>query len=192
MRYCLLIACPLLLVVTACGSRTTADEQTAAADAQATATATPAAVGTAQAELPLTAQAFVDAAAASDKFEIESARIVQGAGPGQPLAAFTQMMLRDHQASTTALKTAANAAGGTAFPDEQKLTPEQEANLAALRSAGPEMGKLYVRQQVAAHEQALAVLKTYGASGDNQALMAFANKTAPIVAHHLDEVRKLQ
>ena len=193
MRTTLLIACPLVLGLAACNSNKTADERSAAADAEATATATAAAVGAngAATQLPLTAQAFIDAAAASDIFEIESARIVQGTGPGQPLTAFTQMMLRDHQASSEQLKEAANAGGGTAFPDQQKMTDEQKDNLEALRSAGSEMGKLYLTQQVTAHEKALAVLRNYAASGDNQALMAFAAKAVPTVSRHLDEVKKL-
>jgi putative membrane protein len=191
MRPCLAIISPIVFGLAACGSNS-ADQQAPAADPEATATAIPAAVGSQTAQLPLTAQAFVDAVSASDKFEIESARIVQGTGPGQPLTAFTQMMLRDHQTSTNELKKAANFAGGPAFPDDQKLTAEQEANLAALRSAGPELGTLYLRQQVAAHEKTLAVLKTYAASGDNQTLMGFATKMIPIVSHHLAEVRALK
>lgn len=191
MRRSYLLAMPLMLGVISCNSNTTADEKTAAADPQATATATPAAVGTtgAVAQLPLTAQAFVDAAAGSDWFEIESSRIMQGAGPAQPLTAYTQMMLRDHQASSNKLKKAANDAKAT--PDQQKMTAEQKANLDALREAGPEMAKLYLSQQVAAHEKTLAVLQNYAASGDNQALMAYASQAVPIVTHHLAEAKKL-
>lgn len=191
MRRSYLLALPLMFSAISCNSSTTADERTAAADPQATATATPAAIGTAGAvaQLPLTAQAFVDAAAGSDWFEIESSRIMQGAGAARPLAAFTQMMLRDHQASSNKLKQAANNADAT--PDQQKMTAEQKANLEALREAGPEMAKLYLSQQVAAHEKTLAILNNYAASGDNQALMAYAREAAPIVAHHLQEVKKL-
>lgn len=189
MQRCLVI-CPILVVLAACGSKTTADKQAAAADPQATATASTAAVGGANAQLPLTAQAFIDAVSASDKFEIESARIVQGAGLGQPLTALTEMMLREHQVSTNALRVASNKASGTTF-DDQRLTDEQKTDLAALRDASPQKAALYKRQQVAAHQKALAVLKTYAASGDNPALMAFATKTVPVIAHHLAEVQKL-
>jgi putative membrane protein len=194
MRF-LAISAPLLVALAACGSKTTADKAVAAADPQATATASMASAGTSGAaegaQLPLTAQAFVDAVSASDKFEIESARIVQGSGPGQPLTAFTQMMLRDHQASTNNLKAAANAAGGSVFPDDQKLNAEQESNLAQLRSAGAELGTLYIHQREAAHRKILAILKTYAASGDSQPLMKFANEAIPVVSHHLQEVQRL-
>lgn len=182
---------PLVVTLAACGSGTT-DQQTAAADPQATASAAVSAVGHKNIALPLTAQAFVDAASASNRFEIESARIVQGSGPGQPLTAFTQMMLRDHQAANDELKKAANFSGGPAFSDEQEMTDEQKANLAALRSAGADLGAMYLRQQIAAHEQTLAILKTYAASGDNPALMAFATKAIPVVSHHLDQARALK
>jgi putative membrane protein len=189
----------LLLAATAClagcGSKT-ADAIKAAADPQATATASQAASAetgaAANAQLPLTAQAFIDAVSASDKFEIESSRIVQGAGPAEPLRSFTQMMLRDHQTSTNELRKAANLANDAAFPDDQKLTAEQESSLAALRNAGGEMASLYARQQVAAHEKTLAILKTYAASGDKQPLMRFAEKAIPIVTHHLEQARTLK
>lgn len=192
MRLSFAIISPLVFGLAACGSNSGDQQQASAADPEATATVATATVGSQTAKLPLTAQAFVDAISASDKFEIESARIVQGTGPGQPLTAFTQMMLREHQASTNELKKTANFAGGPAFPDDQKLSEEQEANLAALRSAGPELATLYVRQQIAAHEQTLAILRTYAASGDNQALMGFATKAIPIVSHHLETARALK
>jgi putative membrane protein len=191
MRLCLAIISPLVFSLAACGSKS-ADQKSPAADPEATATAATATVGSQTAKLPLTAQAFVDAMSASDKFEIQSARIVQGTGPGQPLTGFTQMMLREHQVSTNELRKTANFAGGRAFPDDQKLSEEQEANLDALRSAGPELAKIYINQEIAAHEQTLAILKTYAASGDNQALMAYATKAIPIISHHLDAARALK
>lgn len=66
---------PLVVVLAACGYGTT-DQQTAAANPEATANAAVATVGQKNIALPLTAQAFVDAASASNRFEIESARIV--------------------------------------------------------------------------------------------------------------------
>ena len=192
MRLPLAITGPLVFGLAACGSNSSEQQQASSADPEATATAATATVGSQTAKLPLTTQAFVDAMSAGDKFEIESARIVQATGPGQPLTGFTQMMLRDHQASTNELKKTANFASGPAFPDDQKLSEEQEANLAALRSAGPEMAALYVRQQIAAHEQTLAILRTYAASGDNRALMGFAAKAIPIVSHHLEAARALK
>ncbi len=190
MRQCYIIVCPLLLAVAACGPKTTADEQTAAADPSATATASTAAVAGKNAQLPLTAQAFIDAVNAGDKFEIESARIMQATGPGQPLTAFTQMMLRDHQTSTRELRQAANQADD-ANVDDQKLTAEQDANLAALRGSGAQMPALYKRQQLEAHQQMLAILQNYATSGDNPALMAFATKAIPVVSHHLEATQKL-
>ena len=190
MRHRYLVICSLMLATAACGTKNAANEQTAGADPEATATASTAAIGGETSQLPLTAQAFIDAVSASDKFEIESARIVQATGPGQPLTGFTQMMLRDHQNSTNELRAASNQAGGAQF-DDQKLTDEQKADLAALRGSGARMAALYKRQQVTAHQKALAVLKTYAGSGDNQALMTFAGKAIPIVSHHLEEVQKL-
>ncbi|GAB7258335.1 DUF4142 domain-containing protein, partial [Polaribacter sp. OB-PA-B3] len=72
------------------------------------------------------------------------------------------------------------------------MTAEQQAQLAELKAAAPQqMPAIYARQQVAAHEKALAMLQTYAQSGDAKPLMDFAGKTAQVVSHHLEEARRL-
>jgi putative membrane protein len=191
-----LILAPLL-VMTACGSR---DENpqappTTAADEQAASTSTvgTGASGAAQgAAMPLTGQAFADAIAASDRFELESARAVQSANPEGTTRSFAQMMIRDHQKSSDELRKTTSQVDKVTLDETPAMTAEQQAQLAELKAAAPQqMPAIYARQQVAAHEKALAMLQTYAQSGDAKPLMDFAGKTAQVVSHHLEEARRL-
>ena len=146
----------------------------------------------ASATLPLTAQAFVDTAASSDLYEMGAAKLADAGDHPTAVRSFAQMMMRDHAASSAALKTAVSETTGGVQIDAQKLMPEHQAMLNELKSAAPTtFAQVYARQQVAAHEKTLAVLDTYANSGDSKPLMAFAAKTAPIVRAHLEAARKL-
>lgn len=191
-----LILAPLL-VMTACGSRdenpqasptTVADEQAASTSTVAT-DASGAARGAAT---PLTGQAFADAIGASDRFELESARAVQSANPEGTTRSFAQMMIRDHQKSSDELRKTTSQVDKVTLDETPAITAEQQAQLAELKAAAPQqMPAIYARQQVAAHEKALAMLQTYAQSGDAKPLMDFAGKTAQVVSHHLEEARRL-
>lgn len=142
--------------------------------------------------LPLTAQAFVDAAASSDLYEMDAAKLADAETHPTAIRSFAQMMMRDHAKSSAALKAAVGAENNSAQIDTQKLLPEHQAMLAELKAAPPEQfAAVYARQQVAAHEKTLAVLQTYAKSGDSHPLMAFATKVIPVVQHHLEAARKL-
>ena len=135
----------------------------------------------------MTGQQFADMAAASDAYEIEAGKLAQQKGSTQAIKDFGAMMVKHHGESTAKLKTAAGAASITPNP---KLTPDQEANLAQLRSAsGADFDTLYRTQQIMAHQQALAALEGYQASGDVQQLKDWAGQTSPVVRGHLDQIQ---
>ncbi|MBB3911280.1 DUF4142 domain-containing protein [Sphingomonas desiccabilis] len=135
----------------------------------------------------LTAQSFANTMAASDTFEIESAKIAQDKATAPALKQFAAQMVKDHTASTAKLKTAAASANVTPAP---ALTAEQNANLEALRAAsGAEFDNVYKQQQVAAHQQALSALQGYAANGEAASLKTFASNTAKVVEGHLKEVQ---
>ncbi len=187
------------VLLTGCGSQgdgeaTGASTTAADDDAAATASRAPAqaAGGAAGAVLPLTGQAFVETVSASDTFELESARIVQSAGVTGPTREFAQMMIKAHGASTRDLGAAANRVDNIELEKQPTLTDEQKAQLAELHASGPDrVAAVYARQQVAAHEKALAVLQTYAQSGDAQPLMDFARAASGVVSKHLEQARRL-
>lgn len=139
--------------------------------------------------MPTTAQAFADMAAASDAYEIEAGRMAQEMGASQAVKDFGAMMVEGHTKSTADLKAAAGEAEGVTVAPE--MTAKQEADLEALRNAGDTFDSVYARQQVAAHEMALAMLRGYAENGDSEPLKQFAAKTAPVVEEHLTQARTL-
>lgn len=167
------------LALAACGSSPSENPSDAATDI---ALETPA---------PIAAvQQFVDTVAASDLYESEAGKIAQEKGASQAVKDFGAMMVKDHTASTVALK-AAVAEGNTELILTPQLMPEQKTKLEALKSAGSNFDDLYGLQQVEAHEAALKLLKDYAVSGGDAALREFSGKTAITVEHHLEEAKKL-
>lgn len=172
------------LALTGCG---TAEDTTEAAP-----TETPVAETTTATEAPAAAtpQSFVDAAAASDMFETESARVAQEKSQTPAVGDFAQMMIDDHSTSTESLRQAAGQVEGVTV--SPKMTPDQQQKLTALRDApADQFDALYKQQQVAAHEQALQLMQNYAEAGQSEPLTGFASTTAPVIERHLGMAREL-
>jgi putative membrane protein len=99
-------------------------------------------------------------------------------------------MITDHTAMLNEMKPVITKAGKTA-PTE--LDQRRQGLLDNLRAAGPnDFDKVYLDQQVAAHEETLTLLKGYADNGDNADLKAAAAKAMPKVQAHLDKAKALQ
>lgn len=132
-------------------------------------------------------QQFADTAAASDAYEVAAGNLAKEKATAQALKDFGAMMVTAHTDSTAKLKTAAGAAGITPNP---AMTAEQEANLETLRNAsGAEFDAAYKAQQITAHQNTLAAMQGFAASGEVAELKAFAAATAPVVQRHLDQIK---
>ncbi len=128
----------------------------------------------ASAAAPMTASAYVAKAGASDKYEIESSKLVMGSSNAK-LKSFAEMMVTDHTKSTADVVAATKADGMTR--GAPKLTAKQAAMIVDLKKVlGAERDSLYTTQQTAAH-------------GDKAHLMATAGKIVPGVQQHLSEVK---
>lgn len=146
----------------------------------------------ATAPVPATGQDYATMAAASDLFEIESSRLAQTKGQNAELKSFAQMLITDHEKSTADLKTAAQAAQ-PAITVTPALNPEQQANIQALQAAsGAEFDRLYIQQQIPAHEKALAMVQGYAQSGDVPGFKQHAQTVSGPVGRHLERARQLQ
>lgn len=172
---------------TANNSTTTTVENVASTDAMTPGNDLDANMATGMAVSP--GQTFADTAAASDAYEIEAGKLAQEKATSQALKDFGGMMVSGHTDSTSKLK-AAGANANPAITPAPTLNAEQEANLAALRDkSGADFDAEYKKQQVAAHEKALAAMKDYAASGDVPELKAFASDTSKVVQMHLDKIK---
>ena len=146
-------------------------------------------IDNAAAAMPTDAAGFVNAAAATDLYEIESAKVAADKALNAEVKSFAEHLRTDHQKSTAELKTAAAQANVTVTP---RLDAEKQAMLDQLKAAsGAEFDRLFVEQQKTAHPKALAMLQGYASGGDNEALKAFAGKTANAVKSHLDHANSI-
>ncbi|RVT93654.1 DUF4142 domain-containing protein [Sphingomonas crocodyli] len=183
----------LALSVAACGPKT----EQAAADATNTASdladQAGAVAGNAMEDVQAavtptpTAQEFINTAAKSDAFEIESAKLAATNAASAEVKAFAADMITAHTKSSADIK----AAAGTLTPDAA-LTKDQQDDLAELKGLkGAAFDEEYIDQQVDAHEDALTLMQGYAKDGDNASLKTAAGAIAPTVSKHLEMIRAL-
>lgn len=143
-----------------------------------------AAMALSSAALAVPTPTYLAKAGAGDLYEIQSSKIVASSTTNASLKSFATEMVTDHTKSTADIKAAAKSSGLT--PKPPMLTPKQTADLAALRKAsGAARDKLYITQQKAAHDEALALHQDYASSGDKPALKSTASAIVAVVQHHI-------
>jgi putative membrane protein len=197
MRKLALLATTAIIVAAPAFAQTQPDRARAAqsqnAQSQGGTQAAPAAG--ARAEV-VSAAEFVRMAAMSDMFEIESSRLAGQRSQNAQVKEFAQHMMRDHQKTTTELQQMirqASAAPLSGLQMPQSLDQRHQAMVQQLQGAqGAQFDRLYVQQQVQAHQMAVDMFRNYGQSGDNAALKQWASQTLPTLQQHLQQAQQLQ
>ena len=145
-------------------------------------------VGTA---MPATGHDYATLAAGGDMYEIESSRLAIDKSQNADVKQLAQMIVTDHEKATADLKTAA----GRAQPPitvVAAMNPGQQANLDMLRAADTKtFDQIYLRQQVAAHQEALAMIQAYAATGEVLPLKEHATAVAGPIQKHLGRAQQL-
>lgn len=142
------------------------------------------------APLPTDAATFISTAAASDEFEIESAKVALDKAQSKNVRDFAQMMITDHTKTTEGVKAAAKKANLTVSPPQ--LSADQQQMLNTLKStSSDQFDATYLQQQMPAHQQALALLQNYAEAGDTPALQDAAKTAIPIVQKHIARLEEL-
>ncbi len=132
--------------------------------------------------------AYVEMAASSDMYEIQSSQMAASRAQNEAMRNFAQMMIRDHTNTSQQLMAAATAA--QLPPMTPRLLPMHADMLARLEArTGADFDREYGRQQLMAHQQALALHSNYAARGDTPALRVVAGSAVPVVRQHLEMVR---
>ena len=140
-------------------------------------------------QAPTTRTADVDLASAIDLFEIQSSQLALSRSQNANVRQFAQMMVDHHNQTTDQLNAAARAAGTTPAP---RLNPMQIQMMTELQQAQPgNFDRVYMQQQIRAHEIALSMHSNYARAGDTPALRATAAAAVPIVSEHLARARQL-
>ena len=138
---------------------------------------------------PNDAGAYVQIAASSDMYEIQSSQLALSRAQNGAIRSFAEMMVRDHTNTTQQLTAAATAAG--VGPPPASMLPMHAQMVARLEGrTGADFDREYARQQLLAHEQALALHTNYAARGVQPALRSVAGAAVPVVSGHLNMVRQ--
>jgi putative membrane protein len=151
----------------------------------------------AAAELPIpnqaaassNAQAFLFHSGAGDVFEITTSMMAVKKSQNPDIRSFASMLIGEHtNLSNTALAT---AKGAGIMPPPPVLSAAQMVQITQLTSAGANFDRLYMQQQVAAHQIALAMMQSYAANGDTPALRQVAASAVPVIQGHLARAQQL-
>lgn len=138
---------------------------------------------------PTRGSAYVQMAASNDMYEIQSSQMAMGRVQTPAVRQFAEMMVRDHSNLSQQLMAAARASGmAMASPTLMPMHAQMLARLQGMTGAAFEAE--YARQQMMAHEMAVALHSNYAARGDTPALRVVARAAAPVVSQHLALVRQ--
>ena len=138
---------------------------------------------------PLAAPTYLQMAASSDLFEIQSGQMAAQMSQNTAVRNFGNLLVAHHTHTTAQLVAAAQAAGLT--PPPPALMPEHQAMLDQLRNAGPNFDVAFRDIQVQAHQSALALHQNYANGGDQPALRNVAAAAVPIIQQHLTAAQAL-
>ena len=148
--------------------------------------------GNGAAVLPVDAAGFAKAVAASDLYEIESARLAASKTGSAGVKAFAQHLIIDHEKSTADLK-AAVAKASPPVTVTPALDAEKQAMLDELKAVnGPDFDRRFIDQQTTAHQKALQLLRNYVGGGQAQPLKDFASKGIKKIEGHLEHLNSIR
>ena len=122
--------------------------------------------------------------------EIESSKVALQNAKSDEVKQFAQQMIDDHTKAGEEMMSAAQKDGITETP--RAMTAKHQAKMTELNASatGDTFDATYIALQTEAHEEAVALFKSY--AGKPGALGEFAGKTLPTLEQHLEHVRKLK
>lgn len=135
----------------------------------------------------MTAQDFVNQAASGGLFEVQSSELALQKSQDANVQEFAKQMVADHTANNQELIATAQAEGLTV--PTQISSPQAELMQTIQGAEGDAFDTAYVQAQTTAHETAVTLYETYAQGGDNQALVAYAQKSLPALQQHLEHVQ---
>ncbi len=143
------------------------------------------------AEAKTSAMPYVMAAGMSDLYEINSSQIALQKSKTPAIRSFATMLIKHHTMTTAATTKAAKKAGLT--PPAPALDAGATASITELQSASAaDFDRLYIGQQIPAHQAALDLHQSYSTGGDQAPLRVTAKTAKPIVKQHIAAALKLQ
>ena len=138
-----------------------------------------------------TAAGFVTGLAVSDMYELQAADIAMAKSSTAGVDELAGMIKTDHTASSDKLKSIApTEAAGTTLPtalDERRQGLIDNLNAAT----AADFDRVYLTQQVAAHNEALTMLNGFKDHTETPGLAALATEIIPKVTAHRDHAQRM-
>jgi len=133
---------------------------------------------------------FFTQAAEGGIAEVELGKLAQQRATNPAVQKFAAMMVKDHSAANDKLE---NLAAEKAVPLPTDLSTAQKSSKKTLEmQSAADFDAAYIKNQVDAHEDTVALLKKEIASGKDADAKALAATMLPIVQGHLEQVQQLQ
>jgi putative membrane protein len=140
--------------------------------------------------LPTSAPGYMEMAASSDMFEIESSRLALQRSRHPAVRSFAQMMIADHSRTSSEMMAAARQIG--LAPPPPRMLPHHMDMLERLRVAPHgDFDRMYKHEQIMAHEEALGLHRNFADRGDAPPFRALAARAVPIIEAHFAHARSL-
>ena len=134
-------------------------------------------------------QSFFKQAAEGGIAEVDAGTLAQSKGNTKAVKEFGAMMVKDHSAANEKLKSIATAEN-VDLPAKASMSQlASKTELEAL--SGDSFDKAYIKGQITAHEQTVALFKKEIASGTDSQAKSFAKETLPTVQSHLEKIRRI-
>ena len=152
------------------------------------------ATGAGAAAATTTAEAFVENAATGDLYEIESSRLALERSRSPEVRLAAQQMIVDHTANTHHLMAALEMNETRGVPQPPRaLDARRQTMIEHLRDAPDDsFDEAFASQQVMAHQESVALLRSYAGDGDNPQLRSLATSALPMIERHLRHMETLQ
>lgn len=135
--------------------------------------------------------AYIAVAGAIDLFSVRSAEMVLEKNPGPEVRSFAETILAEHRASMEELGEAARSVGlGELMPPG--MLPMHWDLLRDLEdTSASRIDRVYIDQQVEAHEIAVELHRNFIANGSDASMKAYAEAILPTASRHLERARQL-
>ncbi|ADL01812.1 DUF4142 domain-containing protein [Brevundimonas subvibrioides] len=188
----LLVGTAALALLGACSqSDDPADAAAAAVNATQDAASVPVGQASAATLGANTAGGFVTALATSDMYELAAADIAEAKSTNAGVKELAGMIKTDHTASTAKLKTLApTEAADTTLPTG--MDERRQGLIDNLNAAAPaDFDRVFLTQQVAAHNEALTLLNGFKDHTETPGLAALATEVIPKVTMHRDRAQTM-
>jgi putative membrane protein len=132
---------------------------------------------------------FYKVAAEAGISEVDLGNMAQDKGSNQQVKDFGAMMVKDHSAANDKLKSLAASKSLTLPGSSSVRDTALKAKLDVL--SGDNFDKAYIKSQLRAHRQAVALFKKESSAGQDADAKAFAAATLPTLRGHLKQITSI-